>query len=91
MVDKIKAIGKKWGQMKGDNPPLVRSTAGSTRDFDINLDGMAHYGLLPDLLQDLRNVGLAAADLAPLFRSANDYVEMWEKCEHNAQEIAQKQ
>ena len=26
---------------------------------------------LPDFLQDLRNVGLSAADLAPLFRSAH--------------------
>ena len=87
LVDKIKAIWKKWGQMEGDNPPLLRSTAGPNRDFDINLDGMAHYGLLPDLLQDLRNVGLSAGDFAPLFRSANDYVEMWEKCGLRAQEL----
>jgi hypothetical protein len=86
LVDKIKAIWKKWEQIKGDNRPLVRSTAGPHRDFDINLDGIAHYGLLPDL----RNVGLAAADLAPLFRSAHDYIEMWEKCVDRAQEIRQK-
>jgi microsomal dipeptidase-like Zn-dependent dipeptidase len=90
LVEKIKAIWKKWQQMKGDNHPLVRSTAGDHRDFDINLDGMAHYGLLPDLLQDLRNVGLEPADLAPLFRSAHDYIEMWDKCEQRAQEISQK-
>ncbi len=90
LVEKIKAIWKKWQQMKGDNQPLVRSTAGDHRDFDINLDGMAHYGLLPDLLQDLRNVGLEPSDLAPLFRSAHDYIEMWDKCEQRAQEISQK-
>ena len=28
------------------------------RDFDYNLDGLAHYGMLPDMLQDLKNVGL---------------------------------
>ena len=46
--------------MSGDNPPLVRDKAGPRRDFDINIDGMAHYGMLPDFLQDLRNVGLTA-------------------------------
>ena len=70
--------------MNGDNRPLVRCKAGPRRDFDINIDGMAHYGMLPDFLQDLRNVGLTAEDLAPLFRSAYDYVQMWETCEHKA-------
>ena len=70
--------------MEGDNPPLVRCTAGPRRDFDINLDGMAHYGLLPDFLQDMRNQGLAIEDFAPLFRSAEDYVEVWEKCQRRA-------
>ena len=37
--------------------------------------------MFPDFLQDLRNIGLTAEDLAPLFRSAYDYVEMWARCE----------
>jgi microsomal dipeptidase-like Zn-dependent dipeptidase len=87
LMEKIKASWEKWQQMSGDNKPLTRSTAGERRDFDINIDGMAHYGMLPDLLQDLRNSGLTAQDLAPLFRSAYDYVKMWEKCEQQAQKI----
>jgi hypothetical protein len=43
------------------------------------IDGLAHYGLLPDLIQDLHNIGLGAAALTPMFRSAEDYIEMWEK------------
>ena len=43
--------------MSGDNVPLKRSTAGPHRYFDYNIDGMAHYGMLPDFLQDLRNTG----------------------------------
>jgi len=86
LIAKIKAIWAKWQQMKGDNRPLERSTAGPRRDFDINLDGMAHYGMLPDFLQEVRNVGLSAADLAPLFRSAHDYVEMWERCARRSKE-----
>ncbi len=90
MVRKIKEIWDQWEKMNGDNAPLVRSTAGERRDFDINLDGVAHYGMLPDFLQDLRNVGLTAEDLAPLFRSAYDYVQMWATCEQHAREVAEQ-
>jgi len=87
LVVKIRAICAKWKQMKGNNKPLVRSKAGPRREFDINLDGMAHYGMLPDMLQDVSNSGLTAEDLAPLFRSANDYVQMWAMCAQRAGEI----
>jgi microsomal dipeptidase-like Zn-dependent dipeptidase len=76
----IKRIWERWQTMQGSNTPLIRNYAGR-RDFDINLDGVAHYGLLPDFLQDLKNVGLTNEDLAPLFRSAEDYIQLWEKCE----------
>jgi microsomal dipeptidase-like Zn-dependent dipeptidase len=79
--EKITRIWKRWQDMQGDNPPLQRYTAGRRRDFDINLDGVAHFGLLPDFLQDMRNQGLDVEDFAPLFRSANDYVAAWCKCE----------
>jgi microsomal dipeptidase-like Zn-dependent dipeptidase len=85
---KIKPIWDKWSDMDGNNPPLVRCKAGPRRDFDINIDGMAHYGLLPDMLQDLRNAGLAVEDFAPLFRGAEDYVRTWEKCEKRASALA---
>lgn len=51
------------------------------RDWDYNLDGLAHYGLIPDFIQDLRNIGMTPAQLTPLFRSAEDYIQMWEKAE----------
>ena len=73
--------------MDGDNPPLTRCKIGPRRDFDINIDGMAHYGMLPDLLQDLRNAGMEPADFGPLFRSAEDYVQMWEKCADQAKAL----
>ena len=49
---------------------------------------MAHYGMLPDFLQDLRNVGLSAEDLAPLFRGRYDYIVMWEKAEERSDAFA---
>ncbi len=84
LMGKMEAIWEKWKAMKGDNRPLERCVAGERRDFDINLDGMAHYGMLPDFLQDLCNSGLTAEDLAPLFRSAYDYIQMWKACEGKA-------
>jgi len=88
-VGEVKGVLDKWKAMDGNNPPLARCTAGLRRDFDINIDGLAHYGMLPDFLQDLRNTGLSADDLAPLFRSANDYVEMWATCAQSASTPAQ--
>ena len=77
---KILPIWQKWHAMRGSNVPLSRSYAGQ-RDFDINIDGVAHYGMLPDFLQDLKNVGLTDEDLLPLFCSAEDYIQVWEQCE----------
>jgi hypothetical protein len=76
----VERVWKRWHAMEGQNTLLSRSYAGQ-RDFDINIDGVAHYGLLPDFLQDLKNIGLTNDDLAPLFRSAEDYIQVWEKCE----------
>lgn len=49
------------------------------RVFDFNETGLAHVGLLPDMVQDLARVGLTGSELAPLFRSAEQYLRMWER------------
>ena len=46
-----------------------------------NLDGLAHFGLLPDMLQDLKNLGPSRDDFEALFSSAESYISMWEKVE----------
>jgi len=51
------------------------------RVFDYNTDGFANVGMLPDFIQDLKQVGLRGSDLEPLFRSAEGYVRMWERIE----------
>jgi hypothetical protein len=64
----------------GDAAPLNASGfAGSPRRFDINVDGVAHYGMLPDFLQDLRTVGVEPDQLQYLFLGAESYIRMWEK------------
>jgi microsomal dipeptidase-like Zn-dependent dipeptidase len=81
-----------YGQ-KQTHPVRYRSTsAGAPADalepyrmgdrvFDYNTDGLAHYGLLPDFLQDLRNVELPAAAFDALFSSAEHYTQTWEKAQ----------
>ncbi|QBD83377.1 peptidase M19 [Ktedonosporobacter rubrisoli] len=86
MYPKVLAIWQRWQAMEGNNAPLMRSRAGQ-RDFDINLDGVAHYGMLPDLVQDLKNCGLSNEDLLPFFRSAEEYIQTWEKCERRSREL----
>lgn len=51
------------------------------RTFNINQDGLAHVGLLPDFIEELKVLGVSEARLEPLFRSAEKYLQMWEKAE----------
>jgi len=78
--NKVRPIWEQFEAMNGSNPPIPRSVAGN-RDFDFNLEGMAHYGMLWEFLIDLKNVGLTDQDLLPLYRSAEHYVQVWAKCE----------
>ncbi|MEA2349557.1 MAG: hypothetical protein QOG86_498, partial [Thermoleophilaceae bacterium] len=49
-----------------------------TRTYDLNVDGMAHYGLLPDLLADARRRRDGRRALGLLFHSAEAYLRTWE-------------
>jgi microsomal dipeptidase-like Zn-dependent dipeptidase len=49
-----------------------------TRVFDINRDGVAHYGLMPDLLANVRRSGGGAAAMRTLFSSAAAYLRTWQ-------------
>jgi hypothetical protein len=80
LVPVIRRIWDRWHAMSGPNAPLERDLAGR-RDFDYNLDGFCHYGMLPDFLTDLRNCGLTDDHLAPLMRSAWDYTLVWQRAE----------
>jgi len=50
-----------------------------TRTFDINKDGVAHYGLMPDLLANVRRAGGGSEAMRALFGSAEAYVRTWER------------
>jgi microsomal dipeptidase-like Zn-dependent dipeptidase len=54
---------------------FTRERSGS-RTFDLNTDGVAHYGLMADLVADMeQNSGRRA--LAEFFRSAEAYMRTW--------------
>jgi len=57
---------------------FVRQRTG-TRVFDLNSDGVAHYGLVPDLLADVERQPGGRNALGLLFRSAEGYLRMWER------------
>jgi hypothetical protein len=57
---------------------LNRSVVGQ-KTFDFNVDGLAHMGMLPDLIEDFKALGLTDADLSPLLNSAEGYIQVWKK------------
>jgi hypothetical protein len=46
--------------------------------YDINEDGVAHYGLYPDWIEDLRLQG-GDAIIADMLRGSEAYLQMWER------------
>jgi hypothetical protein len=50
------------------------------RVYDVNVDGMSHYGLYPDWVEDLRMI---AGDriVEEMARGAEAYLQMWERAE----------
>ncbi len=71
-------------QLRTTCPPLMD---GPSSAHDINVDGLAHYGMLPDFLQDVRNIGVTPGELAPLFHSAEYFLRLWETCEQKSRTI----
>ncbi|MES9525457.1 galactose-binding domain-containing protein [Streptomyces capoamus] len=54
---------------------IDRQTTGE-RTWDLNTDGAAHYGLVPDWIEDIRLVG-GQSVVNGLFRGAESYLDTW--------------
>jgi hypothetical protein len=50
-----------------------------TRTFDLNRDGVAHYGLIADLIADMEHSRAGRRALPLLFNSAEAYVDTWQR------------
>ena len=85
----MNGFGSQGGPRNGKNPvtypfksfdgkvTLYRQRSGS-REFDINKDGVAHYGLYPDWIEDLRKIaGNQIVD--DMARGSEAYLKMWER------------
>ncbi len=59
------------------------------RTIDFNEEGMAHIGLIPELIEDVRNDGVTDEELEPLFKSAEGYLQMWEKAEELGAQLSE--
>jgi microsomal dipeptidase-like Zn-dependent dipeptidase len=51
------------------------------RTWDINVDGVAHYGLLSDYVRSWPLAGMTAQEKNVFMSSAEHFTQMWEKCE----------
>lgn len=49
------------------------------RVIDYNVEGFVHLGMLPELIEDLRNTGVGQESLDGLFRSAEAWIRVWER------------
>ncbi|MCW2755261.1 MAG: hypothetical protein JWQ32_2672 [Marmoricola sp.] len=56
---------------------VFRQVSG-THVYDINKDGVAHYGLYPDWIQDLSKIA-GPSIVADMYRGPEAYLEMWER------------
>ncbi|MEU5811773.1 discoidin domain-containing protein [Streptomyces sp. NPDC047718] len=54
---------------------IDRQTTGQ-RTWDFNTDGAAHYGMVPDWIEDIRNVG-GQEVVDDLFQGAESYLRTW--------------
>jgi hypothetical protein len=68
---------------QGLNGVRIEKQRAGKRVYDINVDGVAQYGLYPDWIQDLRKVAGRDGDeiVDDMARGAEAYLQMWERAE----------
>ena len=55
----------------------IQHTVIGEKAFNINDDGLAHVGMLPDFIEALRVMGVRDSELQPLLNSATGFADMW--------------
>ncbi|HTJ83501.1 MAG TPA: membrane dipeptidase [Polyangiaceae bacterium] len=65
------------------NKVLTRAALGK-QTYDYNINGFAHYGVLPDFTLDVALQLTAPDDLGDFFQSAEALIQVWETCEQLA-------
>ncbi len=65
---------------KGLGGVTIDKQVSGQRVYDINVDGVSHYGLYPDWIEDLRKQG-GSAIADDMARGSEAYLDMWERAE----------
>ena len=65
---------------KGLGGVTIHKQVSGRRVYDINVDGVAHYGLYPDWIEDLRHLA-GDAIVQDMARGAEAYLQTWERAE----------
>ena len=74
------AANKVTYPFKGLGGVTINKQVSGQRVYDINVDGVSHYGLYPDWIEDLRKqAGSAIVD--DMARGSEAYLDMWERAE----------
>ncbi len=76
--------GAQWGsEFNGIKPVVFDQQRSGERLYDTDRDGQAHYGLIADWVEEVRIEGGQDA-LSALYRSAEVYLQMWERSVANS-------
>jgi len=63
-----------------DGGSVIDRQRSGTRTYDVNTDGVDHYGLYPDWIEDLRRVG-GQQIVEDMANGAEAYLQLWERAE----------
>ena len=63
-----------------DGGSVIDRQRSGTRLYDVNVDGVDHYGLYPDWIEDLRKVA-GPQIVEDLANGAEAYLQLWERAE----------
>ena len=66
------------GRRGGIGGVAVNKQVSGERVDDINVDGVSHYGLYPDWIEDLRQLGISGI-IGDMARGPEAYPQMWER------------
>ena len=66
-----------------DGGSVIDHQHSGTRVYDINADGVDHYGLYPDWVEDLRKVA-GSQIVDDMANGAEAYLQMWARAEADA-------
>jgi microsomal dipeptidase-like Zn-dependent dipeptidase len=70
-----------YGGVSGFRPCTFTESGRVAKTWDYNKEGLAHYGLIPDIFQDMKGQGMTTREFTAMFLGAEYFAQMWEKCE----------